>query len=120
MNPDFRWRKNNSFCIFMQTQLMRLLSKPVGFVVLVIAAFVVGFFFLLKGCLAHYDERFAHTPPLYFEKDGKALVLSLVEYQKASSYSSQNGVTRKSVITSYYIQTNDATTAEVVLKKKIK
>ena len=47
---------------------------------IVIIAIVAGFIFLLRGCLSGYDERSAITPVLYFEKDGKAVVFSIVEY----------------------------------------
>lgn len=97
-----------------------LLKKPVLIIVLTIAAMVTGFIFLLKGCLAKYDERFIKTPALVFEKKGKNVVFSIVEFQKTTSYSQKGNFVRKSVRTMYYVQINDGETAELVAKKKIK
>jgi hypothetical protein len=88
--------------------------------ILVVAAFVVGFIFLLKGCLAAYDERSALTPALYFEKDNKAVVFTIVKFEEATSYKSGGGMTSKTVSTNYFIQINDAGTGERLQKKKIK
>ncbi len=87
---------------------------------LVLIAIVAGFIFLLRGCLSGYDERSAITPALYFEKDGKAVVFSIVEYGKATSYSSGPKGTFKSMSVNYFIQANDAATAELIANKKIK
>jgi hypothetical protein len=87
---------------------------------LVIIAIIAGFIFLLRGCLSGYDERSAITPALYFEKDGKAVVFSIVEYGKATSYKSGPGGTFKSMSVNYFIQANDAATAELIANKKIK
>lgn len=87
---------------------------------LVLITIVAGFIFLLRGCLSGYDERSAITPALYFEKDGKAVVFSIVEYGKATSYKSGPGGTFKSMSVKYFIQVNDAKTAELIANKKIK
>lgn len=87
---------------------------------IVIIAIVAGFIFLLRGCLSGYDERSAITPVLYFEKDGKAVVFSIVEYGKATSYSSGPKGTFKSMSVNYFIQANDGKTAELIANKKIK
>ncbi len=87
---------------------------------LVLIAIVAGFIFLLRGCLSGYDERSAITPALYFEKDGKAVIFSIVEYGKATSYSSGPKGTFKSMSVNYFIQANDAKTAELIANKKIK
>jgi len=85
-----------------------------------IAVIVVGFMFLLRGCLAAYDERSAVTPALYFEKDGKAVVFTIVKFDKTTSYSRKGGFTQKSVSTNYFIQANDAVTGEKLLQQKIR
>ncbi len=87
---------------------------------LVLIAIVAGFIFLLRGCLSRYDERSAITPALYFEKDGKAVVFSIVEYGKANSYSSGPKGTFKSMSVNFFIQANDAKTAVLIANKKIK
>lgn len=97
-----------------------LLRKPAITIILGIAVLVFGFIFLLKGCLAKYDERFIKVPALYFEKDGKAVVFSIVEFQKTTSYSRKGNMTQKSVSTSYYVQTNDGATTAFIANKKIK
>lgn len=85
-----------------------------------IAGAVVGVVFLLRGCLAAYDERAALPPLLYFEKDGRQIVFAIVKYESATSYRSGGGYTSKTVSTNYYLQTNDAVTGEKIAVKKIK
>ena len=97
-----------------------MIKKTVLTVVLVIALMIVGFIFLLRGCLAGYDERSAIVPAMYFEKDGKSVVFTIVKFDECTSYKSSGGMTQKSVSTSYYIQINDAVTGENLDKKKIK
>ncbi|MFZ1305339.1 MAG: PA2928 family protein, partial [Ferruginibacter sp.] len=87
---------------------------------LVLIAIIAGFIFLLRGCLSAYDERSVITPALYFEKDGKAVVFSIIEYGKATSYRSGPRGTFKSMSVNYFIQSNDAKTAALITNKKIK
>jgi hypothetical protein len=93
----------------------RLISGSLLF----IALLVVGFIYLLRGCLAKYDERNAIPPVLFFEKDGKAVLFSLVKFEKATSYSQDGGFINKSVSNSYYVQCNDANTGEKIKDNKI-
>jgi hypothetical protein len=86
----------------------------------IIIAIVAGFIFLLRGCLSRYDERAVITPALYFEKDGKSVIFTVVEYGKTTSYKSGPGGTFKSMSVNYFIQTNDATSAELIGNKKIR
>lgn len=97
---------------------MRLTAKPVLGIIITAILIVLGFIYLLKGCLAKYDERFTKPPVLLFEKNGKSVVFAITEFQKTVSYSRKGGMVRKSVNTTYYIQTNDASTAEMVAEKK--
>lgn len=99
---------------------MTILRKSILSGVLLLALLIFGFIFLLKGCLAKYDERFIHAPALLFEKDGKGVLFSIVEFQKTTSYSRSGGFVRRSVSTSYYIQINDAETAEELKQVKVK
>lgn len=99
---------------------MSLLRKSLVTGVLVLALLITGFVFLLKGCLAKYDERFIHVPALVFERNGNSVVFSIVEYQKATSYSTGNGMTRKTVSTNFYVQLNDGETAAEIKKVKVK
>ena len=87
---------------------------------LFIALLVVGFFLLIRGCLSRYDERSALAPVLYFEKEGKAILFSLVQYDKTSSYSRQGNMVSKSVSTSYFVQQNDALSGVKMAGQKIK
>ncbi len=89
-------------------------------VLIVIGLLVVGFIYLLRGCLATYDERTAISRPVYFEKNQQTIVLSLVKYFKTNYYSSGGGMTRKSGSTTYYLQTNDASTGKKIMIKEIK
>ena len=97
-----------------------MLKKGIFGGAIVIIALIAGFIFLLRGCLSGYDERSAITPALYFEKDGKSVVFTIVEYGKATSYSSGPKGTFKSMSTNYFIQANDAATAALIENKKIK
>lgn len=99
---------------------MRLTARPVIGIIIAAVLIVIGFVYLLKGCLAKYDERFAKPPVLLFEKNGKSVVFAITEFQKTVSYSRKGGMVRKSVNTTYYIQTNDAATAEMIAEKKVK
>jgi hypothetical protein len=99
---------------------MRLRFKPLSTVLITIILFVGGFFFLLRGCLSKYDERSALAPVLYFEKDGKDIIFTIVKFEKATSYSRKGGFVSKSVSTRYFIQTNDAVTGKKISSKKIK
>ncbi len=99
---------------------MLLLKKPVLIILLTIAGFVFGFIYLLRGCLSKFDERFIESSALVFEKNGKTVVFSIVEFQKTTSYSQKGGMTSKSVSTTYYIQSNDGETADIINSKKIK
>jgi gas vesicle protein len=87
---------------------------------IVLIAIVAGFIFLLRGCLSRYDERSAIPPALVFEKDGKSVVFTIIQYGKATSYSSGPRGTFKSLSTNYFIQVNDAATAAFISNKKIK
>lgn len=88
--------------------------------IIILVAIIAGFIFLLMGCLASYDERSAISTALFFEKDGKGIVFTIVKYGKATSYKSNGGSTYKRLSTNYLIQANDAETGELISNKKIK
>lgn len=96
------------------------ISKPAATVILTIVIIVAGFFFLLRGCLSKYDERSALPQVLYFENKEKQVIFSIVKYEKTTSYSRNGGMVRKTVSATYYIQNNDAKTAEKIEDQKIK
>jgi hypothetical protein len=62
----------------------------------------------------------ALPPSLFFQNGKQALIFSIVEYKKATSYSSGGAITTKTVSTTFYIQTNHAETGEKIAIKKIK
>ncbi len=95
-------------------------KKSIISILLFICAIVIGFIFLLRGCLSKYDERSALPGMLYFEKAGQQVIFSIVKFEKATSYSSKGGMVRKSVSTNYFIQTNDAVTGKKIAEKKIR
>ena len=97
-----------------------MLKKGIFGGAIVVITIIAGFIFLMRGCLSGYDERSAIPPALYFEKDGKSVVFTIVEYGKAISYSSGPRGTYKSMSTNYFIQTNDAATAALINNRKIK
>ena len=80
----------------------------------------LGIFFLIKGCLSKFDEKYAIAPSLLINKDGKNIIFSITKFEKTTSYSRNGGMVRRTVNTSYYIQTNDGNTAELIKEKKIK
>jgi hypothetical protein len=89
-------------------------------ILLMIALFVIGFMYLLRGCLAKYDERSTQPVVLYFEKDGKSIIFSVVKFEKTTSYTQKGGFVSKTMSTNYFIQHNDATTAAMIGERKIK
>src|SRR5215217_3093980 len=94
--------------------------KPLLIIILTIVLCVFGFMSLLRGCLSKYDERSAIAPVLYFKIGKESVLFSLVKFEKANSYSRNGSFVRKTVNTSYYIQTNDARTGKKLNSKKIK
>lgn len=95
------------------------LRKPLIIVVATVIAIVAGFIFLFKGCLSSYDERSAIAPFLYFEDHDQAIVLTIVKFEKATSYSQSGNFVRKTVSTSYYLQSNDVKTGKKKESRKI-
>jgi hypothetical protein len=87
---------------------------------LVLGLLVAGFIFLIRSCLSKFDERSAITPALFIEKDGRAVLFSMVKYEKTTSYSQKGGFTSKSVSTSYFIQNNDPQTGAALAQQKVK
>ncbi len=79
---------------------------------------IAGLGCLLTGC-SKYDERSALAPALYFEKDNKSIVFTIVKYGKTVSYEQDGGIITKQLSTSYFIQSNDALTGELIANKKI-
>jgi hypothetical protein len=113
------------------------MTKRIGLkLLIVIIAVAIGFFYLIRSCLAKFDERSsvgggsgsqAASQFLVFvredssgEKDGKGVIFSLVKYDRTTSYSQKGGMTRKSVSSTYYAQANDLVTAEKTGSEKIK
>ncbi|HKO82388.1 MAG TPA: hypothetical protein VJU78_18390, partial [Chitinophagaceae bacterium] len=78
---------------------MTFWKKSILSIFIFIGVVVAGFIFLLRGCLAKYDERSALPGILYFEKDGQKIIFSIVKFEKATSYSQKGGMVSKSVST---------------------
>lgn len=89
-------------------------------IVLFMVFIVVGFMYLLRGCLSKYDERSISPKVLYFEKGNNKVVFAVLQYDKATSYERSGGFIRKSVSTTYSIQINNAVTGEKLNEKEIK
>ncbi|HEU4470437.1 MAG TPA: PA2928 family protein [Flavisolibacter sp.] len=87
---------------------------------LLIGLFIAAFLFLLKGCLSQYDERYSLSSLLYFERGDSAVVFSIVGFEETTSYSRSGGITRKSMKTSYHVQSNDARSGRKLSAKRIK
>ncbi len=99
---------------------MRAFQKPLLIVIISIALFIGGIFYLLRGCLSRYDERFAIVPALYFENGNKAVIFSIVKFDEATSYSQKGGFTSKTVSSKYYVQANDAESGGKLADRKIR
>lgn len=99
---------------------MRIPGKPVLLILLIIGGFIVGFIFLLRGCLSKYDERSAQGPIIYVKKGDKSVVVAIVKFEKTQSYSQKGNFISKSVSTTYYLQSNDAVTGKKLIEKKLK
>lgn len=98
---------------------MRFATKSILSVLLLIAIIVFAFIFLLRGCLSKFDERSAHAGILYFKHGEQEVIFSIVKSEKTTSYSSQRGMTHKTVSTTYHVQSNDAVTLQKLASKKI-
>src|SRR5688500_8593420 len=109
-----------SFSATKISKYMILGKKSILFILLFIGIMVIGFIFLLRGCLSKFDERSALPGILYFEKEGQGVIFSIVKFEKATSYSQKGGITHKSVSTNYFIQTNDAVTGKKIADKKVR
>jgi hypothetical protein len=99
------------------------MTLPVKFtlsIFLFMALLVLGFMYLLRGCLSKYDERSILQEVLYFKEGNREIVFSIVKFDKATSYSQEGGFIQKSVNTTYSIQTNDAITGEKLDEKEVK
>ncbi|WP_276481771.1 PA2928 family protein [Paraflavitalea pollutisoli] len=81
---------------------------------------IAGFILLLRSCLAQFDERFALAPVLYFERDGRSVLFSLVQYDETNNYSRNGGMVNKSVTTSYLVQQQDGVTGARQAMREIK
>src|SRR5688572_29216012 len=85
-----------------------------------LGAVIIGFIFLLRGCLSKYDERAALPGILYFYKDDQQTIFSIVKLGKATFYSQRGQTINKSLSINYFIQTNDAVTGKKMADKKIR
>ena len=99
---------------------MSLFRKTIFGGAFLVIAFVFGLFFLMRSCLAKYDERSAMPRALYFEKDTQSIIFSIVKFDKTVSYSQNGGFIQKTVNTDYSIQCNDAVSGKKILAQKIK
>jgi hypothetical protein len=99
---------------------MTAAKKMVSGTLLLIILSISGCIFFMRSCLAKYDERSALPTVLYFEKDGKMVLIAIVKYDKTVSYSRKGGHTSKSVSTTYFLQSNDGVTGAKLGQQKIK
>lgn len=85
-----------------------------------IAAIVAGFLFLMRGCLSRFDERFVTGQVLYCAAAEKEVIFSIIQSEKATSYSNKRGLIHKTVSTTYLVQSNDALTGALLTVQKVK
>lgn len=111
---------------------MKSLPRPLIIAIIAILVLTAGSLLLIRSCLfgkggkglggapAGMREQYASAPALYLEKDGKAVILTIMPHLKIHSYSRQGNMVRKSASTTYYLQTNDANTAAMLSETKLK
>lgn len=104
------------------------MPRPLLIAIIVIIVLTGGILFLIRTCMNSgfggapkgMKEQYASVPALYLEKDGKGVILTIMPHLKIHSYSRQGNMVRKSASTTYYLQTNDASTAAKLLEIKVK
>ncbi|RYG54659.1 MAG: hypothetical protein EOO01_00900 [Chitinophagaceae bacterium] len=99
------------------------MSYPLKFslsILTFIALLVVGFMYMMRGCLSKYDERSIQRRVLYFDNKQQKIIFSIVRFEKTTSYSRSGGFINKSVSTTFHIQNNDAGTGDKISEKEIK
>jgi hypothetical protein len=99
------------------------MSFPVRFTIsllIFIGLLVIGFMYLMRGCLSKYDERSVHRRVLYFENAQQKVIFSVVKFEKTTSYSRSGGFINKTVNVNYSVQNNDAVSGNKINEKKVK
>lgn len=111
---------------------MKNLPKPVIIAVIAIVVLTAGSLLLIRSCMfgkggkgiggapAGMREQYAAAPVLYVEKDGKAIILTLMSHLRIHSYSRKGNMIQKRASNTYYLQTNDAGTAAMIAEVKLK
>ena len=106
---------------------MKTVSRPLITAILVSILLAGGILFAVRSCVfgkggapPGMREQYAAAPALLVEKDGKAVVLTLVSHLKIHSYSRRGNMVQKSASTTYYLQSNDAVTAARLKEIKLK
>lgn len=106
---------------------MKSVPKPLLTALLVSVVLAGGILFAVRSCVfgkggapPGMREQFAAAPALVIEKDGKAVVLTIVSHLKIHSYSRRGNMVQKSASTTYYLQSNDAVTASMLKEVKLK
>ena len=100
---------------------MKSLPRPLLIAGLAIIILTTGSLLLIRSCIygkgwggapSGMREQYAAAPALYLEKEGRAVVFTLVPHLKIHSYTRRGNSVQRSASTTYYLQTNDAVTAE--------
>lgn len=97
-----------------------MLKKIVVGGVFTIGLIVAGFIFLLRACLSQYDERSMLSRPLVFSDSSKTVFVTLVKYDKVTSYSSNGAFIPKTVSTSYFLQSNELAGGSMLKEELVK
>jgi hypothetical protein len=85
---------------------------------LLIISVVVGFIFLIRGCLAKYDEYYQFDAARGFHSSKGDVIVYLKEKYKVNSYSSGGGMTSISGTPYYYLETRDAASLKLLKSTK--
>jgi hypothetical protein len=83
----------------------------------VVVLFLIGFMFVIKGCLTFQNTYGAVGTPV-ISSDGR-LVVMLIAESEATNYQENGGYRKTTYHTSYWLKSYDAQTGKLLKKKKI-
>lgn len=83
----------------------------------ILGGIIIGFFFLMRGCLSRWDSYGVVGWPGISEDETSMVIVK--SYNQTTSYSRNGGFVRKSYSTTYYLEKIDLLTGKVVKKTKL-
>lgn len=83
----------------------------------ILGGIIIGFFFLMRGCLSRWDSYGVVGWPGISEDETSMVIVK--SYNQTTSYSRNGGFVRKSYSTTYYLEKIDLITGKVIKKTKL-